>query len=78
MDPNILEEGKLYETVKDVNVCNYSNGVCSLQNDIELQEKTKLTYRGRSADDDGFIFESEDGNQYCLHLNDLDYIIIAE
>lgn len=74
MEPELLLEGNSYETVEDVNVCNYSEGVCSLQNDIELQEKTMLIYRGRSADDDGYVFEDGGGNQYCLHLNDLDFI----
>jgi hypothetical protein len=39
MDPEKLEEGKPYETTNDVNVCNYSDCICSLQDMIELQER---------------------------------------
>ena len=78
MEPEKLIEGEQYETVEDVKVCNYSDGICSLQNDISLQEKTQLIYRGRSQYDDGFLFEDKNtGNIYCLHEDDLLYINFA-
>lgn len=78
MELSDLIEGNPYETVQDVMVCNYSDSVCSLQNQIELQEKTRLIYQGRSQYDDGFLFRDElTGNVYCLHDDDLLYINFA-
>lgn len=67
-----LSKIEIYEVEITVKVCYYDNDTgCAMQDSIKLQPRETLSYISLTKDNDGLVFQAENGNFYVLHDNDL-------
>ncbi|KKU32583.1 hypothetical protein A3K29_05695 [Candidatus Collierbacteria bacterium RIFOXYB2_FULL_46_14] len=71
MEPKFEKDVK-YRLTREVDACVVDGQNCVLQNDIDLNAETVLTFV--EANEDGFVFSNEEGTNYRLHADDIDAV----